>query len=146
MSPEDLSKRCGSCKEVKSFIEFPNCKTEKYGLHHTCRACHHQYYIENKEQKAEYNKAYRPKARLGQARRRYNIPESQVEEIYSRGCEICGTKEGKLCIDHCHDSGKVRGCLCDYHNKLLGHYEKWCLTENMRDFKNKANNYLKKKN
>lgn len=42
-------------------------------------------------------------------------------------CAICGLDHaarvgsGRLSIDHCHESGKVRGLLCHRCNSLLGH-------------------------
>lgn len=39
-------------------------------------------------------------------------------------CEICGDKESKLVLDHNHESGKLRGLLCDPCNKFLGKLEK----------------------
>jgi hypothetical protein len=41
-------------------------------------------------------------------------------------CKICKrppNKIKKLCVDHCHISGKVRGLLCDKCNKGLGSFE-----------------------
>ena len=44
-------------------------------------------------------------------------------------CAICrkipttGPHKGKLAVDHCHTSGKVRGLLCNICNVGLGHSE-----------------------
>lgn len=34
-------------------------------------------------------------------------------------CGICG-KEEDLVIDHCHETGEVRGILCRQHNRAIG--------------------------
>lgn len=64
----------------------------------------------------------------GIIRRVYGITLQEYDDmLYEQGsgCAICGTKndvvEGRrLAIDHCHDSGKVRGILCAKCNKGLG--------------------------
>lgn len=43
-------------------------------------------------------------------------------------CAICETEAlsmagGYLAVDHCHDTGKVRGLLCGFCNVLIGHAE-----------------------
>jgi len=35
-------------------------------------------------------------------------------------CEICFTNEFKVVFDHCHNSGKFRGWICDRCNRVLG--------------------------
>lgn len=37
-------------------------------------------------------------------------------------CLICGRPD-RLCVDHCHTSGKVRGLLCSGCNGALGWFE-----------------------
>lgn len=44
----------------------------------------------------------------------------QHELVSKRCCEVCGSSD-KICVDHCHDSGVVRGALCWTCNVALGH-------------------------
>lgn len=60
--------------------------------------------------------------------RQYGMSLQEYEQILAQqnnGCAICGNPPEKayakvLHVDHCHDSGKVRGLLCDNCNHLLG--------------------------
>lgn len=72
-----------------------------------------QYRENNREKYNAYMKSYR-------AATKYGLSVEEYDEIISRGCQICGTKEGKLCVDHCHTSENVRGCLCSRCNLVLG--------------------------
>lgn len=38
-------------------------------------------------------------------------------------CALCGLRTRALVIDHCHDSGRVRGLLCKNCNVALGHFK-----------------------
>jgi len=76
---------------------------------------------ENKEQDA----LAMLKARL---KRKYNLSIEEYEtliESQNNSCKVCGTHaknnlKGKLYIDHCHTTGKVRGLLCMKCNSALG--------------------------
>lgn len=63
--------------------------------------------------------------------RMYGLSEEQYGEILVQqggGCAICGRAEKdssrrRLCVDHDHTTGEVRGLLCGICNRHLGLYE-----------------------
>jgi hypothetical protein len=65
------------------------------------------------------------KARL---KRKYDITLEEYNallESQNNSCKVCGTHaknnlKGKLYVDHCHTTGKVRGMLCMKCNSALG--------------------------
>lgn len=69
--------------------------------------------------------------------RNYNISKEEAVDIFNRRsnsvCEICntvppiqktqgGNLKPRLVLDHCHDTGKIRGLLCNNCNWGLGHF------------------------
>ena len=60
--------------------------------------------------------------------RTYNITLETYNEMLAEqehSCAICGTTEaggphGQMMVDHCHDTGKVRGLLCKSCNIAIG--------------------------
>lgn len=58
-----------------------------------------------------------------------NVKTAQYEQLSAakkdairkalKRCEVCNTDQ-RLCVDHCHDSGRVRGVLCSKCNFALG--------------------------
>ena len=57
------------------------------------------------------------------SRHGFTLTPEDREFLGEPKCAICGTTEGKLCIDHCHTTNKIRGWLCDEHNKALGKFK-----------------------
>lgn len=66
--------------------------------------------------------------------RTYGIGAADYDRILADqggGCALCGIKPEELTagryrtylhVDHCHDTGRVRGLLCPDHNLLLGRF------------------------
>lgn len=51
---------------------------------------------------------------------RYGMkPEELIEFLAGKSCQGCGSTE-PLSIDHCHDTGRIRGVLCVRCNTMLG--------------------------
>jgi hypothetical protein len=81
-------------------------------------------------------------------KRRYGITKEQYEELLIKQesrCAICSTdKVGRnhtsFHVDHNHDTGKVRGLLCDKCNRGLGYFN------DNPDNLNKAAEYLNENN
>lgn len=85
-------------------------------------------------------------------KRNYGIDErtyKQMKETQNNQCAICGS-EGfiigrnghteRLCVDHCHSSGRVRALLCHNCNRGLGIFQ-----DNIDNLK-EAIKYLEKHN
>lgn len=66
-----------------------------------------------------FKKKYPEKAKEYHNRCLYRLEPEEYQDLIKDGCEVCGTKEN-LVVDHCHETGKVRGCLCNDHNLALG--------------------------
>lgn len=111
---------CKSEKEKSDFYRFFDRWADKHYLSARCKPCHQEHKRQSpttqRNRKAE-------KLQL-----RYGLTYEQWEEIRQAEdyrCMICGISEEeigkKLDVDHCHDSGKVRGVLCNPCNNVLGH-------------------------
>ena len=91
-----------------------------------CAACYRKQYTPPK-QTPEQNRARRIKHRYGITSAQY---ERMVEERKNK-CDVCGEGPsakntrahwgGKLCIDHDHATGKIRGLLCNDCNLAVGY-------------------------
>lgn len=70
-------------------------------------------------ERGKYDRKYRPR-RLA---RQHGITVEEAEALLATECcAICGATDRRLVVDHCHETGVVRGRLCSQCNSGLGHF------------------------
>jgi len=121
---EEETYTCTSCGVTKPVLDFYMTRRKKHGyrlsIHAKCKVCHlqqvHNRYAANPE-----------KYRLARKRYLYGIEEDEYNRLYQEQkglCAICRgaahPRYGKLVVDHDHETGRVRGLLCNNCNVAVG--------------------------
>lgn len=78
----------------------------------------------------KHTERHKEQARKSSLKTKYGITPDQFEEMNAAQeglCKICkqhpqasDPRKTRLCVDHCHTTGRVRGLLCHDCNVLLG--------------------------
>ena len=109
-------KRCPSCGETKSYVDFPRNKRSRDGFAVYCKPCHNQKGRESRD-RAGGSRGYH-------LWRRYRVTLAEVDDLLREQggrCAICGRRSPEH-VDHCHVTGRVRGMLCFNCNGGLGQF------------------------
>lgn len=127
-------KACTKCKNDVPLNGYYKNKNNKDGLDYSCKSCRKssfsKYHSDNLESRKEYQQKWRDsnkeKIKESFIKYRYKVTIEEVNSIFENQgmcCAICGTdtptKKG-WCIDHCHNTGLVRGVLCSKCNTAIG--------------------------
>jgi len=105
---EGATKVCSVCKtkHPANTDYFNRNRRTVDGLSYTCKAC-----------KIDNNRKYALSSK-------YNITPEMYNEMFilqEEKCLICDKKsERELCVDHDHDTGEIRGLLCNNCNTAIG--------------------------
>lgn len=132
-------KICSDCLFTKPLHEFHRKRDGRGQCHSRCRVCRNvRYHRETPEQR-----------RSDKLRQKYGLTISDyalLSEQQGHVCAICKRPETKvhnrsgevrfLCVDHDHETGRIRGLLCNRCNVGLGQFE-----DNITSLKN-AKAYL----
>lgn len=119
-------KVCPGCDQTKPIDDFGKCARTRDGHQARCRKCQSKTAMAWNKANPERFSRNRRNSRL---RTEYGIgPEGYEALMESQGgvCAICGRPPAPrkpLHVDHCHDSGRVRGLLCRSCNQALGLFE-----------------------
>lgn len=105
------TRRCIRCRQVRGLDEFENDASQPSGKGYRCRGCSSRHQQDRND------------------RSRYGLSSKQIQtwsESLGHRCQICGKPQKnnrRLCVDHDHKTGRVRGLLCDRCNRVLGWVE-----------------------
>ncbi len=129
MANDKLTKKCSCCKATKPITEFGKDRKCKDGYRYSCYECFREY---NKKFYHKNTKKAMSRNRKSNYKRLYKIPVHEYDKMLEKqndGCAICGelNLDGRrLAVDHNHNTGKIRGLLCQRCNGfIVGIIEKY---------------------
>ena len=118
--------RCSCCKKDLPSDDFYPDKSRSSGLASKCRPCNAK---KSLEWRANNPKAAAVHARRKEMKAKYGLTLEDYDELLeSQGgvCAICNKPSHnyrRLAVDHDHETGAIRGLLCDKCNRGLGYFK-----------------------
>lgn len=124
---ESISRADARAQGLTRYFTGKACKsghtTERYTSSAACVECSSQYMFD-KEKKLKARAKWRQKnstaIRNHNYKHRYGVTYDMVSHLFDGGCDICGKTKDGMCLDHCHETGTIRGVLCRDCNTSIG--------------------------
>lgn len=128
-------KKCKVCGEEKETTEFYKNSSYLDGFTSKCKKCHIKQTTANYRNKPEINEANKRRyfadkdaERNRDYKRNYGLTLEDYNNMLASQdyqCKICSISDkqaskGRLFVDHCHTTGKIRGLICHHCNTMLG--------------------------
>lgn len=128
MATFPLEKRCNKCKITKPLSEFYDNKNGKYGKKSICAICEK---ARTNAWRAQAGQAHKDQRYYTRLKAVYGLTKDEYIALVieqNHKCYLCGIDElkalyGRLCVDHCHTTGKIRKLLCHNCNAALGQFK-----------------------
>jgi hypothetical protein len=116
-----MTKVCTKCKEEKPKSEFYKDKQNTSGLKSWCKTCSHSYTKELNKKNPDVKREWYLKTKYGLTLEQWVL----LFEQQGGRCAICFTFEPNgrydtFHVDHDHNTGVIRGLLCDSCNRGIG--------------------------
>lgn len=121
-----MEKVCSVCKILKPLDAFNLKPDGKKGHAARCRSCQSEYHRDWYQKNKDHMKHRMRVNSLA----KYGITVDDYDDMLFKQnncCAICGSPKGaagkRLAVDHSHQTGAVRGLLCDECNTGLGKFK-----------------------
>jgi len=131
------TKLCPACEKNLPWSEFHRCSSTVHGYQNRCKKCnyerHNAWRLQNldkmaKDRKDRY-KADPERYKDYTRKKNYGLLPGEYAQMLANqkgGCAICSVENpggrGGFHVDHCHETGVIRGLLCHSCNVALGHF------------------------
>ena len=137
------TKECNTCgRHLESGLFYKH-KRGRFGVRGSCKECeskkdritYNRKDVKAKRMKYQHSEKFSRKAHGYRLKEKYTITLNEYDEMYEKQngvCAICGKPEKRrnawghilrLAVDHCHDTGKIRGLLCCNCNMGIGNLQ-----------------------
>ena len=120
---------CSTCNLELPEDRFSRKNDRPSGRSSRCKDCHNTYvrevwYVKNRQKQIDATSKWKRKNKAKVLATQYGTSVEHMEELLGKDeCDICGSSDTILYIDHCHTTGKVRGRLCPQCNFGIGNFK-----------------------
>lgn len=137
-------KTCSKCLIEKDEMLFYKNGKSRRGV---CKQCSYFVALNWRNSSTAYKewheKNFKTKQKAGDIRRKYGLSIDTYDMMLlqqDNRCAICKCVMTKICVDHNHKTGTVRGLLCNNCNLAIGHIkENLLILDEMRKYLVRSN-------